>query len=536
MRSNRKFTRSAICLAQTVLLLAGNASLSFAAGTSSSTSLDTFEKSVFGEAHSKLSESERLKDLETNLFGKVHTGSTATRISEISKALGGAKNDNLLLPALAPQLDTSSSHPISAAPSAYGDPDATDPVITASGDSEKDALRKAMSLYSQGKVDDAEKQFRKVLSINKNSVDAYYNLGVIAEGRGDLQNALNNYRSAARINPIDTELASTISSLETKLQDKVNSDNRQRQEQAIAAQDQQKTDNLKSMINQAATAYKGGDYDKAISNLTYVSRQAPTDSDVQYALGQAYKGKGDYAHARNAYNSAIAIDPSNSLYKDALAGLNNSAGSSASAGGYGGGPAPAPDRKHGGKAGQLTSFTGNSGGYGGSNSGGYGSDSSLSSNANSGGTAGTLTPFSGVANGATSGPRFDDEFSNNTSGGMSGYASSSGMPSVRYSRSGLGGLGSLGGIGLSMLGGSMLGGGVRYNGGYSGSYYGRSGFGGYGGYGGGSSTRIKRAAIGGLTGAAAGALYGGMSHGSMKSSAMTGALMGTALGLFMGGY
>ncbi len=64
-------------------------------------------------------------------------------------------------------------------------------------------------------------------------------LGVIAEGRGDLSGALNSYRSAARINPSDTDLASAISSLETKLQDKANADQHQRQVQQQAALDQQ---------------------------------------------------------------------------------------------------------------------------------------------------------------------------------------------------------------------------------------------------------------------------------------------------------
>ncbi len=168
-----RITRSAICLAQTLLLLAGNVSVAFAATGANNSSLDSFEKSVFGETHAKLSEAARLKDLETNLFGKVHSGTTAQREAEISKALGGAKNDNLLLPAMAPQLDNSIGSDLHSAPSqnSYS----SDPPISASGDAEKETLRNAMRLYSQGKTDEAEKQFRKALSINRNSADAYYN-------------------------------------------------------------------------------------------------------------------------------------------------------------------------------------------------------------------------------------------------------------------------------------------------------------------------------------------------------------------------
>src|ERR1700738_1424622 len=90
MKIQSRLSRSAICLAQTVLLLSGN--LAFAA--SSTSQLDAYEKSIFGETHSLLSEDKRIKDLELNLFGKAKTGSASTRLSEISKALGG-KNDNL---------------------------------------------------------------------------------------------------------------------------------------------------------------------------------------------------------------------------------------------------------------------------------------------------------------------------------------------------------------------------------------------------------------------------------------------------------
>lgn len=527
MNFRSRFSRSAICLAQSLLLLAGNVTVVSAAGQSN-TSLDNFEKVVFGETHPKRSESARLKDLEINLFGKVHSGSTEYRVSEISKALGGAKNDNLLLPAMAPQLDTSNGKRPDQAPASAQDSHGSDTPITAGGEAEKETLRNAMRLYSQGKTDEAEKQFRKALTINKNSADAYYNLGVIAEGRGDLQSALSNYKSASRINPADTDLASAISSIETKLQDKVSAQQRQQQvaqQAALEQQEQRKQANLKQMIDTAATAYKNHDYDRAISNLQYVSQQAPNDGDVLYALGQAYKGKGDYSRARAAYNNAIASDPGNALYKDALASLNqlanNSSSQSASDDGF---PAAAPDR-HRGRAGQLTGFTG-SGSSGSSYGNSNGSDGNLGGGSNSANSAGQLTPFSGIANGQST--NFDDEFSNNTPGGVQyGNVSSSG-PSIMLG--GLGGLGSLGGLGMGLLGagsmGSMLGGGVRYSG-YNSMY----------GHYGGTSTRIKRAAIGGLAGAAAGAMYSGMGRsGNMKSSAMKGALMGAALGLFMGGY
>lgn len=529
MKIQSRLSRSAICLAQTVLLLSGN--LAFAA--SSTSQLDTYEKSIFGETHSLLSEDKRIKDLELNLFGKARTGSVSTRLSEISKALGG-KNDNLLLPPIAPQLDTSSTSSSqlqsaqgnspssapsygSAAPS-YSSSD-THSNSTASSPSslEKDTLRSAMQLYSQGRTDEAERQFRKVLSMDMRSVDAYYNLGVIAEAKGDLQGALNNYKAAYRINPSDTELATAISGIQNKLQDKVAADQHQRQveqQAALEQQQQRKTESLKTMISDAASAFKSGNYDQAISKLSYVSQQAPNDPDVLYALGQAYKGKGDMGRARSTFNQAIAIDPNNQLYKNALSDLSrvaNNSGSSSGGNSYDGAPPTAPSygsstpfsgSHRGQQPGQLTSFADDS-----SSSSGY-TNGGNDSYASQGAGAGQLTPFTGIAETSRGYSR----------GGLGGITSS------------IGGLGSMGGLGVGLLGGglgSMLGGGVRYNGYES---YNRGYGGGYGG------TRLKRVAIGTVGGLAAGALYGSMSHRDVKSSAIRGALMGGAMSLFMGGF
>ncbi len=183
------------------------------------------------------------------------------------------------------------------------------------------------------------------------------------------------------------------------------------------------------------------------------------------------------------------VIPGNSLYKDALSNLNQVANNSNSGSSGNGFPAAAPDRNRNRPAGQLTGFSG-------AGSSGYSSASNDSGSGYGGGggsSAGQLTPFAGVANGKTTD---DDEFANNTPGGIGpqqGYLSSS--SSGRSFMGGLGGfgggLGSLGGI-TSLLGagsmGSMLGGGVRYNG-YNSGYNGRYG---------GTSTRIKRVAIGGL--------------------------------------
>jgi tetratricopeptide (TPR) repeat protein len=369
------------------------------------------------------------------------------------------KQQSLLLPPLAPKLDLSGAAdgPKSAPASyqAYNESDEAPPVA----DPAKEMLKKAMQLYAAGDMTLAENAFRKVIAIDSKNADAYYNLGVIQESRGDLEAALDSYKSASRINPSDNDLRSAVAGVQSKLNDKMAQEQQARQQQVQAAkeeQDRQMRDSLKQQVADAAQAYKSGNYDKAISNLQSVAGKAPDDADVQFALAQAYRGKGNFQSARQALNKALSIDPNNSNYKASLSDVNREIASGAQPRKA---PSIAPTNSYqdgipyqdSAPAGQLTGFS--SGNRGGDQQTAYADDSA---------PAGQLTPFADSQN----------------SQAQRGFASD-------Y---------------------------VRYNG---------------------TSTRLKRAAIGGLTGAAMGMAFSGFGGG--RHSLMKGALVGGGLGLLLGG-
>ena len=326
-----------------------------------------------------MAETQRLSALETDLFGQPKSGSVSSRLSEINKALG-PKKSNMLLPAMAPRLDTSTEHVPTVAPS-FNSAYSQSQFGTGFGaqDDEKAVLKNAMQLYAHGQTDQAEREFRKVLSMNSRSVDAYYNLGVIAEAKGDLSGAMNYYRSASNFSPGDNDLREALNGVQTKLQNQTTAQTHQReaqQRESLEAQQQAKTTEMKGLVTEAATAYKAGNYDKAIGNLETVARQAPDDADVQYALAQAYKGKGQFDLSRSALNKAISIDPSNDLYKNAMSDLD----------------LHGPAAGSGGQSNKLTGFTETSetANTGSSNTGFQSADASSSQ------PAGQLTPFSGI--------------------------------------------------------------------------------------------------------------------------------------------
>ncbi|MBX9724452.1 MAG: tetratricopeptide repeat protein, partial [Candidatus Obscuribacterales bacterium] len=64
---------------------------------------------------------------------------------------------------------------------------------------------KAVSAFSRQKYDEAEKLFKKVLSLTPKNADAKYNLGAIAEWHNDLHKALAYYREALALKPGDRD-------------------------------------------------------------------------------------------------------------------------------------------------------------------------------------------------------------------------------------------------------------------------------------------------------------------------------------------
>ncbi len=307
--------------------------------------LDNIEEVIYGAAKASASLDSRLKDLELKLFGITRKGTTTERLAAIEKTLAygsGAATSSTLLPPLAPTLDTpsntstsssSSRAPYSATHDYTDEPYAVD----SSG-----ALADAMQLYQDGKVPQAESAFHGILAKDPSNGDAYYNLAVIAEGKNDLNGALSYYRSALNLNPQDTDLQSAVVSVQNKLAQSHNSTPSHLASssssnssssafsgapraavptQNKAIDDARKTQ-LKSAVASASNDYKAGNYDSAVTKLNSVASQVPDDGDVQFALAQAYRAKGDLANARSHMARASSLNPASTTFGSALADID----------------------------------------------------------------------------------------------------------------------------------------------------------------------------------------------------------------------
>lgn len=263
-----------------------------------------------------------------------------------------------------PQLD---EVPVPQAPVAVSKNYGEEPKSPAAG-----LLQTAMEKYSSGDVAGAEKLFKRVLLVDKNNADAYFNLGVLYEGKGDLQAALDNYTRAQSLNPSDPELRDTVASLRNKVAQDRTAKIAEAKKAEQANQAAQHRDDLRQMVSSASADYKSGNFSEAVRKLEKVAADAPSDPDVQYALGQAYKAKGDTNKARTAFGRAMSIDPSSQLYRNALGDLNSIASAPQSPVTPMTPSSPMDSQSDDSPAGQITPFSGSGESFGSNGGGGRG--------------------------------------------------------------------------------------------------------------------------------------------------------------------
>jgi hypothetical protein len=96
-------------------------------------------------------------------------------------------------------------------------PAATGDAVASKGKEVEELFKRGMSEFRQKHYGEAQISFKKILIIDPRNVDAYYNLGSIAETRHDFVDALTYYRAALVTRPSDAELKTAVRSMEEEL-------------------------------------------------------------------------------------------------------------------------------------------------------------------------------------------------------------------------------------------------------------------------------------------------------------------------------
>lgn len=120
------------------------------------------------------------------------------------------------LPASASASAAASASAGASAPAPSPPPGGQPTAVSSSGDL-SEILRYGARKHAQGNLVEAEAAFRHVLSRDPQNVDAYFDLGALAEQKGDFIGALTDYRAALALHPQDKQIKEAVCAMESAL-------------------------------------------------------------------------------------------------------------------------------------------------------------------------------------------------------------------------------------------------------------------------------------------------------------------------------
>jgi tetratricopeptide (TPR) repeat protein len=150
-------------------------------------------------------------------------------------------------------------------------------VVEKSPDSAVSHYNLACALNSRGQIDEAIKEFRTAIRLQPAAV-AYKSLGAAYQAKGLINEAIEQYQLAVRLQPADIDAHSHL----------------------------------------AAAYADSGALDKAIEHFRIAVQLQPASANAQYNLGKAYLEEGRPAEAMPHLEAAVRLDSTESLFRTAL--------------------------------------------------------------------------------------------------------------------------------------------------------------------------------------------------------------------------
>ena len=168
--------------------------------------------------------------------------------------------------------------------------------------------------YQKGNLELAVARYEQTLAIKPDSPKALYNLGVALQAQGKLDEAIARYEQALAIKPKNTE---ALSNLGIALQDQGRLDEAiARYEQALAI----KPDFPKALLNLGVALQAQGRLDEAIVRYEQALAVKPDYVEALSNLGVALQDQGKLDEAIARYEQALAVKPDSA---DALSNFGN---------------------------------------------------------------------------------------------------------------------------------------------------------------------------------------------------------------------
>ena len=186
-----------------------------------------------------------------------------------------------------------------------------------------EALQQGIAAHRAGKLEDAEKLYKAILTSHPKHPDANHNLGILAVGVGKLDESVPYFKTALEASPnveqfwfsyIDTLIklghldgarqviqqgrgvglkGAKIDGLEARLGSSLPSS----------------SDPSKDQLDGFVSLYQQGKYEEALVRGKALSEQFPSNAFIPNILGAVHAALGDNEAAVSSYNKAIEIKP-----------------------------------------------------------------------------------------------------------------------------------------------------------------------------------------------------------------------------------
>jgi tetratricopeptide (TPR) repeat protein len=176
-------------------------------------------------------------------------------------------------------------------------------ILQARNDEVNGLLTEAVSLWKAKRADESVEKFQQVIRLAPDYAEAHFSLGVVYEAQGRYIDALNCYKRAAELEPNKKDYRQAVATLDKKAQ--------------AMQEDNGKKAELRALADDAAGAYRRGEYISALDLYKQLDDKAPNQPLVKYNIATIYLAMKNPVQALTYFKQAHKLKPDEERFAQA---------------------------------------------------------------------------------------------------------------------------------------------------------------------------------------------------------------------------
>jgi predicted TPR repeat methyltransferase len=166
-----------------------------------------------------------------------------------------------------------------------------------------DVLSNAIAFHKEGRLVEAENNYRTLLKLMPKQPDACHYLGLLLHQKGRSEEGIELIKKALDILPTYTDAQNNLGNIYKELGELDKAANCYRNVLESVP------DYAPALNNLGIVMQKQGDYDEAVAILNKATELSPENFDFFQNLGNAYQKQGDFLQSVKAFHKSIALQP-----------------------------------------------------------------------------------------------------------------------------------------------------------------------------------------------------------------------------------